>query len=46
MEHSRMNVLDRSVVLLRRYYEVAPAATIGELRALLQRIEQRLGKSN
>ena len=46
LEQSRMSVLERSFVLLRRYYELAPAATVAELHALLQRIEQRLAKPN
>jgi hypothetical protein len=44
VEQARMTVLERSMGLLRRYYEVAPAATLAEMRSLLQRIEQRLPK--
>jgi transcriptional regulator with XRE-family HTH domain len=44
VEQSRLNVLDRCMALLRRFYEVDPPATVTELRHLLQRIEQRLSK--
>jgi hypothetical protein len=42
VEGTRLNVLERCVGLLRRYYGVAPAVTIAEARAMLERIEQRL----
>ena len=38
-EQSQLNVLDRSIGLLRRYYEVNPAATLAALRDVLHRIE-------
>ena len=46
MEQSRLNVLERGLALLRRYYEVDPAGTVGELRGLLQRLEQRTLKQD
>ncbi len=46
MEQSRLNVLERAMALLRRYYEVDPAGTIGEMRGLLQRLEQRTPKQD
>jgi transcriptional regulator with XRE-family HTH domain len=45
-EQSRLNVLDRCISLLRRFYEMDAAAAVTELRGLLQRMEQRLGKRN
>lgn len=45
VEHARLNVLDRAIALLRRYYEVDPAKTVGEMRALLQRVGEQLGKA-
>lgn len=45
MEHARLNALERGIALLRRFYEVDPAATIGELRGLLTRLEQDAPKS-
>ena len=44
MEQSRLNILERSIALLRRFYEVDPAATVGELRGMLQHLEQRTAK--
>lgn len=46
MEQARLNVLDRSIALLRRYYEVDPAGIVGELRNVLQQIEQRLAETD
>jgi transcriptional regulator with XRE-family HTH domain len=44
IESARLTALDRGIALLRRYYEVDPAVTVGELRELLSRVEQKLGK--
>jgi len=44
VEHSRLSVLERCVGLLRRFYEVDPAAAVTEMRTLMHQIEQRLSK--
>jgi len=42
IETGRLNALDRSIALVRRYYEVDPATMVGELREMLSRVEEKL----
>jgi transcriptional regulator with XRE-family HTH domain len=46
LEQTRLDVVERCVTLLRRYYEVDAIATVSELRELMQRLERRLGQGD